>query len=73
MANCPKCGVRVAKAAIFCRKCGFNLEVEESQVEESEKAQSEVNTPKGKCAEHPERDAVDTCIGCGKGVCLFTD
>jgi len=71
MPYCPKCGVRVAKTASFCRECGFNLEVEETQLEESEKAQSEVSTPEGRCANHPERDAVGTCADCGKGICFF--
>jgi hypothetical protein len=71
LATCPNCGVRVAKTASFCRKCGFSLEVEEPQVEASEKAQSEVSTPESKCDNHPERDAVGTCVDCGKGICFF--
>jgi len=68
---CPKCGVRVAKMANFCRECGFNLEAEETQLEDSEKSQSGESTPEAKCANHPERDAVDTCVECGMGICAY--
>lgn len=40
MPNCPNCGIRVAKTANFCRKCGFNLQpsvVEDSAANEDEK------------------------------------
>ena len=64
MPYCPNCGVRIGRTAHFCKECGFDLK-------EAEKAKPEVSSYTTKCAIHPERDAVGTCVDCGRGVCVL--
>lgn len=65
MPYCPNCGVKVGKTANFCTKCGFDLKAE------AEKVKPEVSSYTTKCANHPERDAVGTCVDCGREICIL--
>lgn len=66
MPYCPNCGENIGKTFNFCTKCGFDLKAEEAV-----KVQPELSSYTTKCAIHPKRDAVGTCVDCGRGVCVL--
>ena len=64
MPYCPECGSETTATAKFCKKCGHDLKAERPPhvniVDESST---------GKCAEHPQTNAIGKCTDCGKEIC----
>ena len=62
---CPNCGSKIGQTAKFCRECGCDL-----KLDDTEQLQPNENTPIQKCARHPKLDVVGVCAECGVGVCV---
>ena len=66
MPYCPECGKQVSLTAKFCRECGCDL-----KVDDTEQVQPQASSSEQKCARHPKMNAVGVCAECGSGVCVI--
>ena len=66
MPYCPECGSETTATAKFCKKCGHDLKDESYPHVD---IVDEPVSPTGKCAEHPQNNAIGKCTDCGKEIC----
>ena len=65
LSYCHNCGKQVNQVNNFCRECGCDL-----RVKDTEQSQPNESITTQKCARHPKMNAVGVCAQCGIGVCV---